>query len=293
MIRSHLRVHESACDAGLPRGPGREPGRPCGARRFATRAVAITTSNGRLATTQGASSVLHQGNRRTFWKALLTPRVHGPGESKTTVRRILIASGVARVRKQWSLQLEQDFSVHEVVKRRVLQWSVATLRPDVLLLDVTDARPMIVAELRALSPETQSVLFSPAPNDDEALAALKAGARGYAGLDSDPVLIRRAVEKVLGGEIWVARRVVPRLLQEIHSLSEAPPQNVLSRLSCREQDTAKLLLLGESNRNIAEKLGITEATVKAHLTAIYRKCGVPDRLHLALLLSHGERNCPS
>jgi DNA-binding NarL/FixJ family response regulator len=219
------------------------------------------------------------------------------GKAATRSSTILVASAVARVRRRWLAALEGDFFVHEVARRGALEWSVASLRPNILLLDFTDAGPADFGRLLQLSPETKIVLCSRAPNDPETISALQAGARGYVQRDSDPLLIRKAVDRVSEGEIWVGRSIVPRLLQRIRALAEAqrePARDLveggLGKLSRRERDTAELILSGASNREIAGQLGITEATVKAHLTAIFRKLQLHDRLHLALFLSRFERN---
>jgi two-component system, NarL family, nitrate/nitrite response regulator NarL len=220
-------------------------------------------------------------------------RPNGRGKAAARVSTILVAS-VARVRRRWLAELDGDFSVHEVAQRGRLEWSVATLRPDVLLLDLTEAGLADLKRLLQLSPQTKIVLCSRAPNEEEAISALKAGARGYHYRDSDPALIRKAVEKVREGEIWVARSVVARLLKEIGSLTEAQREPAreegLCKLSRRERDITDLILSGGSNKGIAERLGVTEATVKAHLTSIFRKLKLHDRLHLALFLVGCERN---
>jgi DNA-binding NarL/FixJ family response regulator len=219
------------------------------------------------------------------------------GKAATGSPTVLVASAVARIRRKWLAALRGDFSVHEVTRRGALEWSVASLRPDVLLLDFAGAGPADLRRLLQLSPGTKIVLCSRAPDDPDTIPALQAGARGCLQRGSDPLLIRKAVDRVSEGEIWVGRSIVPRLLQRISAL--AAPQResardllegVLGRLSRRERDTAELIMSGASNREIAGKLGIREATVKAHLTAIFRKLQLHDRLHLALFLSRFERN---
>ena len=133
-------------------------------------------------------------------------------------------------------------------------------------------------------------------NDREGLAALKAGARGYCNLDMDPQLLKKAVSVVVKGEIWVARNVFAPLLEELTSLTERRhkefPPNLdtrLDRLTPREREIAQLVGGGASNKEIAGRLNITEATVKAHLTAIFRKLGLSDRLGLALFVTEYNR----
>jgi DNA-binding NarL/FixJ family response regulator len=212
---------------------------------------------------------------------------------------VLIASPIAGVRSQWASGLADRFPLHEVAERSALERSINSLKPAVLLLDL--ALPGLggvegVSAVQRLSPLTSIMLLTSTPNDREGLAALKAGARGYTSSDMDPVLLRKAVTVVLKGEIWVARNVYAPLLEELTSLTERRhkelPPNLdtrLDRLTPREREIAQLIGGGASNKEIAGRLNITEATVKAHLTAIFRKLGLSDRLGLALFVTEYNR----
>jgi DNA-binding NarL/FixJ family response regulator len=94
------------------------------------------------------------------------------------------------------------------------------------------------------------------------------------------------------GEIWIARGVVPLLLKRMTSLardrpdtSGSGPDNPFESLANREREVAELVSIGASNKEIAMGLSITEATVKAHLTSVFRKLKVSDRLRLALFVT--------
>lgn len=212
---------------------------------------------------------------------------------------VLIASPIAGVRSQWSEALEERFPLYEVAERASLERSMASLKPAILLLDL--ALPGLggvegTPAIQRLSPITSIILMTSTSNDREGLAALKAGARGYCSLDMDPQLLKKAVTVVVKGEIWVARNVFAPLLEELTALTERRhkefPPNLdtrLDRLTPREREIAQLIGGGASNKEIAGRLNITEATVKAHLTAIFRKLGLSDRLGLALFVTEYNR----
>lgn len=212
---------------------------------------------------------------------------------------VLIASPIAGVRSQWSEGLEDKFPLYEVAERPSLERSMSNLRPAILILDL--ALPGLggvegTPAIQRLSPLTSIILMTSTSNDREGLAALKAGARGYCNLDMDPQLLKKAVSVVIKGEIWVARNVFAPLLEELTSLTERRhkefPPNLdtrLDRLTPREREIAQLVGGGASNKEIAGRLNITEATVKAHLTAIFRKLGLSDRLGLALFVTEYNR----
>jgi DNA-binding NarL/FixJ family response regulator len=212
---------------------------------------------------------------------------------------VLIASPIAGIRSQWSEGLEDRFPLYEVAERSSLERSMANLKPTILILDL--ALPGLggvegTPAIQRLSPATSIILMTSTSNDREGLAALKVGARGYCNLDMDPQLLKKAVTVVVKGEIWVARNVFAPLLEELTSLTERRhkefPPNLdtrLDRLTPREREIAQLIGGGASNKEIAGRLDITEATVKAHLTAIFRKLGLSDRLGLALFVTEYNR----
>jgi two-component system, NarL family, nitrate/nitrite response regulator NarL len=212
---------------------------------------------------------------------------------------VLLASPIAGLRGQWSQGLAEKFPVYEVAERSALEHSMANLKPAALLLDL--ALPGLggvdgVPAIQRLSPLTSVMLLTSTPNDREGLAALKSGARAYCSSETDSALLRKAVTVVLKGEIWVARNVYAPLLEELTSLTERRhkefPPNLdtrLDRLTPREREIAQLIGGGASNKEIAGRLNITEATVKAHLTAIFRKLGLSDRLGLALFVTEYNR----
>jgi len=122
-----------------------------------------------------------------------------------------------------------------------------------------------------------------------------AGAAGYCECSTSNSVILKAVESILQGDIWVQRHLVPQVIGTLVKITRAPvappPKPApagLDTLSVRERDVVRLILRGISNKVIASELFISERTVKAHLTSIFKKLHVPDRLHLAILLKESE-----
>lgn len=139
--------------------------------------------------------------------------------------------------------------------------------------------------IRALSPATRTILLVDSPDDASAVHALKEGARGYCSRGTDPGLLIRAVRLVREGEIWVGRKVILQLVEELaalHGPRAGRGDGRLRRLTPRERQISSLIAAGASNKEIADRLAITERTVKAHLTNIFQKLGLSGRLHLAI-----------
>jgi len=131
-------------------------------------------------------------------------------------------------------------------------------------------------------------------SEERQINALVAGVSGYCENKSAEVLLLRATNSILRGDIWIQRHLVPKVIGTLVELNNTRTTQVEKRndfvqknlrsLTSRELDVAKMVQTGESNKMIANLLNISERTVKAHLTSIFQKLDVRDRLHLALLL---------
>ena len=118
------------------------------------------------------------------------------------------------------------------------------------------------------------------PSDEEGYAALQAGAAAYCHAAAPKELLQQVLSAVNSGEIWAGRSLVMRLLKAVNQL---PAQiDPLTSLSEREREVAYLAARGQSNKEIARALNITERTVKAHLSACFEKLNINDRVQLAL-----------
>lgn len=132
-------------------------------------------------------------------------------------------------------------------------------------------------------------------SDEQQVKVIVAGAAGYCECSTASSVILKAVESILQGDIWVQRHLVPIVIGALVKITRVPPPPStkpapvgLDSLSVRERDVVRLILQGISNKVIAAELFISERTVKAHLTSIFKKLHVPDRLHLAILLKESE-----
>lgn len=128
---------------------------------------------------------------------------------------------------------------------------------------------------------------------EKQIEALIAGCYGYCEFNAAAEVLPKAVSSVLKGDVWVPRQLIPKVIGMLAKLSshENPPDKQygdkkknLDMLTHREIDVVKMLGEGLSNKSIASMLHISERTVKAHLTSIFHKLEVQDRLQLALFL---------
>jgi DNA-binding NarL/FixJ family response regulator len=210
---------------------------------------------------------------------------------------IFIASASKRIRQLWIKGLPGRSSLVEVPDQTTLLETAAVCKPSIILLD--HGLPGLngingIATLSQLFPSTPIILLSDNLDDKEIIRALKVGASGYCHRDIDGALLVKAIHVVQKGEIWVGRRIIHALLKELSSRTTAQHHNtetwrhLRDRLVCltpRELQVAQMVGKGALNKQIAVGMNITERTVKAHLTSIFRKLNLSDRLQLALAVS--------
>lgn len=144
-----------------------------------------------------------------------------------------------------------------------------------------------VRTLRAAAPQVPVVVLSNMPDDEQGLAALAAGAAGYCSALTLPAVLRQVAGVVEHGGLWVGPSLMRRLMQGLARM-ETATEPTLASLSQRERQVAEAVARGSTNKEIARVMGVTERTVKAHLSAIFEKLGVRDRMQLALVVNGVE-----
>ena len=160
--------------------------------------------------------------------------------------------------------------------------ALETARPDVLLLDLRLGAASGLDLLAGLEAgAAPRVLIVTAFPDEEVIAeALRAGARGVVLKDAAPEVLLAAIRSVAAGDLSIPPELASRLVGALAREGGAPG---LGQLTAREREIVALVGRGLKNREIAQRLGLAEKTVKGHLTNSFYKLGVADRLELALL----------
>jgi DNA-binding NarL/FixJ family response regulator len=162
--------------------------------------------------------------------------------------------------------------------------AVRAHKPDVLVLDLRMPGPTGLDLLRTLATERipcRTVLLTAAIADDQVVEAVKLGAAGLVLKESPPEALLECVRKVHAGEQWIDRDTMTRALSTVLE-REAAEKEVSHTLTPREIEIVRMVAQGLRNRAIAERLSISEGTVKVHLHNIYEKFGVDGRLELLL-----------
>lgn len=165
----------------------------------------------------------------------------------------------------------------------------ATEQPDITLLELAldqgDAFALL-PELLDVAPETRIILVTAERNPEAHRRAVMLGAVGVVPKQKDSATLLKAIEKVHAGEVWLDRTMIANILnakQRNHVVQEQNTESSrIASLTIRERDVIRLIGLGLKNKQVADELIISEATVRHHLTSIFAKLRVNDRFELAL-----------
>jgi two-component system, NarL family, nitrate/nitrite response regulator NarL len=200
------------------------------------------------------------------------------------------------------LALEEDFEVVAQASdgRQVLE-VLQQLEPDILLLDLKMPGLDGLATLQRLQAarnKTRVIVLTASDDKNEFVQAMKLGTSGIVLKQTATELLIKSIRKVHAGEIWLDSHTTAAVIRQFVANEEPPPQPVpqsapprdreRSPLSQREREIVALVAQGFKNKEMAEKMFISEQTVKNHLHNIFDKLGVSDRLELALYAIHNN-----
>jgi DNA-binding NarL/FixJ family response regulator len=210
--------------------------------------------------------------------------------------RVMIAEDDSLLRNTLGelLQLDQELALVSTVPNGEQAVAEAhILKPDVVLMDIEMPRVNGIEATRRIReklPEIQVVILTKFGDDEKVFAAIKAGALGYLLKDAGLEEIRRAVIAAKSGEGVLSPVLVSKVLSEFNRLTQVATKNreLFAELSRREVEVLELLATGMKNAAIADKLCLSEKTVKTHVGSILRKLHVNDRTEAALVAQeHG------
>ena len=212
-------------------------------------------------------------------------------KTKTTIR-VLLADDheIFRDGLRKLLESEDDISiVGEAANGNECIRMLAKLKPDILLLDLRMPEKdglSVLEEINFDTTPTRVIVLTAAEDDRDVVRAMRLGARGVALKQSASDLLVKSIRKVQDGEIWLDNRMTAEVIDAFKKSAESGQRREKPLLSDREKEIVQLVAQGFRNREIGEKLFISEQTVKNHLHNIFDKLGVSDRLELALYAIH-------
>lgn len=190
----------------------------------------------------------------------------------------IVRSGVARI-----LGPDDGFDiVAECDDGDQVVAAAAAHRPDLVLMDIRMRRVDGVTAtglLRDLDDPPPVLILTTFDDDDALWGALDAGAAGFVLKDASAEDLLTAARAVADGAAWLDAKVAPRVLDAVRGIGRTrrAPTDDVEELTTREHDVLRLLARGATNREVAEALFVSEATVKTHVGSIFAKLGVRDR----------------
>ena len=206
---------------------------------------------------------------------------------------LLLCSRNESVLRRWTAALKSEHQVHEAMALADAARISKKVDVDLLLLhrSMVDAEQLIALSSAQDTPKL--FVLSDRPTNEEGLACLKLGCVGYSNTYIAAPRLSLAVQTVLSGLVWTGTSLMQHLITRIKDIpadSQTDAAGVaapatLAELSKREYQIASLVAEGLQNKEIAERLDIAERTVKAHLSSVYAKTTVSNRIGLAKLFA--------
>jgi two-component system nitrate/nitrite response regulator NarL len=168
---------------------------------------------------------------------------------------------------------------------------VARNKPDIVLFEFNlseQENTAVITQILQASEKSRLILVTGIPDPSVSQAAVENGVMGVVLKTQSPEVLIKAIEKVHSGEVWLERLLIANVISRLSRNQfdkKNPEENGISILSDREREIVRLIGQGLKNRKISTLLCISETTVRHHLTSIYSKLGVSDRLEL-LVFAH-------
>jgi DNA-binding NarL/FixJ family response regulator len=215
--------------------------------------------------------------------------------------RVLIVDDHAVVRAGLRMLIDQDPDM-EVTSlagnRSEALAAAASDHPNVIILDLVlgdEDGLTLLPELTGISPNSRVLVLTGLRSSDSQRKAMRAGAMGIVLKEHAAETLIKAIKKVHYGEVWLDRLTMGSVLKEMTEKKQADPdQDKIATLTEREREVVSLVGEGLKNKQIAAKLFISETTVTHHLSSVFSKLAVSDRLELIIYaFRHGLAKLPS
>lgn len=206
--------------------------------------------------------------------------------------RILLVDDHAVVRAGLRMVLESQPGlsvVGEAADRATALAIASSARPDIILLDLDlggECSLDFLPELLATANGARVIALTGVRDQTVHHRSVQLGVAGLVLKENVADVLRKAIEKVHAGEMWLERSLMASVITELRSAATpSPPDPVASKITTlteREREVIALIAVGLRNKQIGDRLCVSEVTVRHHLTSIFRKLGVSDRLELAI-----------
>ena len=209
-------------------------------------------------------------------------------------RELLVVVTDQRLKADVKQALSTEYSFRDCLGRLPSMTQITAIAPPLLIIESTlyDLKSDEVLEF--IRAGHKALVCGGDWSDSKQIRAFTEGMSGYCNEKVKPVVIQEAVKSILKGDIWIKQNLVATVINSLLTRRQEDTRKkdfetkIFDSLSDRELEVVRRVQRGDSNREIADKLHISERTVKAHLSSTFKKLNVPDRLHLVVLLQQIE-----
>ena len=211
---------------------------------------------------------------------------------------IVIATRDAELEHRCRRAASAEHELELVTSIPALRERIGASEPAAILLDSELLEKPLerqVGEIVNVAGAARVIVLTPVFIEDEEIALLKAGAKGCCRRGIDPESLQQVLSVTSNGGVWVTRSLLPRLVSELRKYvdahrkpAETSADDSLAELTHREREIVRLIVEGASNKEVASSLNISERTVQGHLSNVFQKLGVTDRLKLMLYVREGK-----
>ncbi|UCC57176.1 MAG: response regulator transcription factor [Gammaproteobacteria bacterium] len=203
--------------------------------------------------------------------------------------QILVVCQDDAIANRFAQVLHEEYTVNIATTWDESMESINRHQHQVLMLDpalLKESTAAAIEETCLASPDTRIIIIeTPSSPDINQVELFKHGVHGFCRGDIAPELLLKAMQAVCSGELWLQRSLITQVIDELARIRTPGAGRKVKCLTPRELEVAEMVHKGGNNKTIARKLDISERTVKAHLSAIFRKLDIENRLHLALFFN--------
>ena len=204
------------------------------------------------------------------------------------MQTVLLFSTRDAICKSWTEALEGDYRLVSCKDEFDCIHHLHEYPTGIVLLHINSYEGEIAKFLKKIRydyPEAHTMLLSDVPHFQEGIDLLRMGVNGYGNSYINRAHLQHALSVIADGNIWLYPKFLDILIKETYTSPHTDESTkALSRLSKRELQIAEFVAQGLNNQEIAERTQITVRTVKAHITSIFEKLHLTDRLSLALFM---------
>jgi DNA-binding NarL/FixJ family response regulator len=219
------------------------------------------------------------------------PTTNLPASERSTIGILLVDDHeVVRVGLRHLIEKHPHMKIVGEARSPAEALKIATReKPEIIILDLclgTENGADVIPELMRVSEESRVIVLTAVQDEEELRRASRLGAMGVIAKNTPVDMVIKAIDRVHAGELWLNRKLTAALVAELRRPGEELSANVegklIAHLTDREKDVVSLVGEGLKNKQIADRLFISETTVRHHITSILKKLQVSDRLELLI-----------